>query len=89
MFVNLILKLLLYFAGLTGLFVMCLKCPTDSARLRFLLLILAQLYFSENYHVLPLHIVLFSINLAAVSVEQQKYAKIGQFCYIIGPLCSI
>ena len=29
MFVNLILRILLYFAGLTGLLVMCLKCPTD------------------------------------------------------------
>ena len=45
MFVNLILRILLYFAGLTRLFVMCLKCPTDSARFRFLLLILAQLFF--------------------------------------------
>ena len=33
------------FAGLTGLLVMCLKCPTDSAGFRFLLLILAQLFF--------------------------------------------
>ena len=31
MFVNLILRILLYFVGLTGLFVMCLKCPTGSA----------------------------------------------------------
>ena len=45
MFVNLVLRILLYFAGLTGLFVMCLKCPTDSARFRFSLLILAQLFF--------------------------------------------
>ena len=33
------------FAGLTRLLVMCLKCPTDSAGFRFLLLILAQLFF--------------------------------------------
>ena len=35
MFANLILRILMYFAGLTGLFVMSLKCPTDSARFRF------------------------------------------------------
>ena len=31
MFVKLVLRILLYFAGLTGLFVMRLKCTTDSA----------------------------------------------------------
>ena len=45
MFVNLILRILLYFAGLTGLLMMCLKCPSDSASFRFLLLILTQLFF--------------------------------------------
>ena len=36
-----------------------------------------------------MHNVLLLINLAAVSAEQQKYAKIGHFCPIIGPFCSI
>ena len=33
---------------------------------------------------LPMHNVLLSINLAAVSVEQEKYAEIGHFCYMVG-----
>ena len=39
----------------------------------------STIFFSGNEHVLPMHDVLFSINLAAVLVEQQKYAKIGHF----------
>ena len=45
--------------------------------------------FLEISMKLPMHYVLLSINLAAVSVEQQKYAKIGHFCAIIGSFCSI
>ena len=36
-----------------------------------------------------MHNVLLSINLAAVSTEQQKYAKKGHFCFIIEPFCTI
>ena len=74
MFVNLILRILLYFAGLTGLFMMCLKCPTDCAGFRFLLLILAQLFFWK-LHVLPMHNVLLSINLAAVQLSSKNMPK--------------
>ena len=38
---------------------------------------------------LPMNNLLFSINFAAVSVEQQKYAKIGNFFSIIGGLSAL